>query len=345
MKKPPQSQFRLSRSNWILTVLYVLVAVGPYVLLLILRSDATEIQMEASVAATFILVITCAAYLVWRFTGRRQGVTTTVFNILIICSIYGQMGSYAEKKKTYEKGEEIRAIQNRLTTTPPQNPAELQEYTEAYDKMRDLSKDYVADVARQSTGSAKDVYTIVNQYMNELGDVAGEWGRMHDSAFDVRILDYSLLNNPAEFEYQRQVIGEYLKKNEEFRNLFLNQTTILRERLGPLADKQKNAVNILSEMESNLQGRGDIVKVLFDNEQKWGETVLSILDILEKKPWVAAEDGPHFNDEVAAQEFERLTERHDELLNRSQTLTAEFLETLGGGSGAATPETDSVQRY
>lgn len=344
MKKSPQSQFRLSRSNWYLTVLYVLVAIGPYVLLLILRSDAKDIQMEASVTATYVLVITCVTYVVWRFIGRRQGVTTTVFNILIICSIGSRIGSYNDKMETRQKGEEIRAIQQQILAAPPEDPAKWEEVNAGFEQMRDLSVDYTAGLVRQSTGPARDVYTIVNDYMQDLYAVAGEWSAAHDAAFDERVLDYARLSNPQEFAYQRRVIQEYMDKNEEFRHIFVNQAEILRERFGPLAGQQKNAVRILAEMEGNISRHGSLAEDLFLTDRKWGALVLDILDILEREPWTLTEDGPDFTDAFAGAEFDRLTVQHDELLDRSQALAVEFFAVLGGDGGGTVPEADRVQR-
>ena len=67
-------------------------------------------------------------------------------------------------------------------------------------------KDGIDDFYKKSTGLDKQISGIVRDHFKESQASQKAWGEIFNAVQAPRIMNYSILNNDTEFEYQRNII-------------------------------------------------------------------------------------------------------------------------------------------
>ncbi|WP_027391819.1 hypothetical protein [Aquimarina latercula] len=290
--------FRLSKVNWILALIVIGISA-----LIFLRRDGIN---GFSLGYLFGSIVTSAiiplffAFIVWLIKGRKQYAGTYTFNIILLLMCFGIIKELGAISK--EKTDSLEAITKSVSEYKGKINDE-EDGIDAYQEHMANVDDGISKMIRNSTGNEQEVYKNLQKFTSLNSSVMIDWQKSVDSVAQERILDYSLLNNQEEFDYQVGVLEHYKNQSESYKNHFENRKSILIELnknipKGNLTLKgvmtginKKDSIQkpifepfIKSHIDYSSD-LSDIIKFLQDNQGKWeyknDELIFSTVELEE----------------------------------------------------------------
>lgn len=214
--------FRLSKVNWILALIVIGISA-----LIFLKRDGIN---GFSLGYLFGSIVTSAiiplffAFIVWLIKGKKPFAGTYTFNIVLVLMCFGMVKEIGAISK--EKTDSVDSITKSVSEYKDKINNE-EDGIDAYQEHIANVDDGISKMIRNSTGNEQEVYKNLQKFTSINSSVMIDWQKSFDSVAQPRILDYSILNSQAEFEYQIGVLKHYKKQSELYKSHFEKRKSIL----------------------------------------------------------------------------------------------------------------------
>lgn len=269
--------FRLSKVNWILALIVIGISA-----LIFLRSDGIN---GFSLGYLFGSIVTSAivplffALIVWLIKGKKPYSGTYTFNIVLVLLCFGMLKEIGAMSK--EKTDSVDAI-TKSALKYKDNINNEKVGINAYQEHIANVDDGISKMIRNSTGNEQEVYKNLQKFTSINSSVMIDWQKSVDSVAQPRILDYSVLNNQAEFNYQIGVLNYYKKQSNLYKRHFENRKSLL-------VNLNKNIPKgnlTLKGVMTGVNNKDSIQKPIFEPFIKshidYSNSLLEIIEFLQK---------------------------------------------------------------
>ncbi|PWH84249.1 hypothetical protein DIS18_06855 [Algibacter marinivivus] len=246
--------FRLSKVNWILS----LILIGISALIFLKRDGINGFSLGYLFGSivTSAIIILFLAFIVWLIKGKKPYAGTYTFNIVLVLMCFGMIKEIGIQSQ--EQTDSIDAMTKSVSEYKEKINNE-EDGISAYQEHISNVDDGISKMIRNSTGNEQEVYKNLQKFTSINSSVMIDWQKSFDSVAQPRILDYSVLNNQAEFEYQIGVLKHYKKQSELYKSHFEKRKLLL-------ADLNKNIPKgnlTLKGVMSGINSKDSIQKPIF----------------------------------------------------------------------------------
>lgn len=317
--------FRLSKVNWILALIVIGISA-----LIFLRRDGIN---GFSLGYLFGSIVTSAiiplffAFVVWLIKGKKPYAGTYTFNIVLVLMCFGMIKELGAISK--EKTDSVDSITKSVSEYKDKINNE-EDGIDAYQEHISNVDDAISKMIRNSTGNEQEVYKNLQKFTSINSSIMIDWQKSVDSVAQERILDYSLLNNQQEFEYQIGVLKYYKTQSESYKNHFENRKSIL-------VDLNKNIPKgnlTLKGVMTGINKKDSIQKPIFEpfinSHIDYSNDLLEIVEFLQDNQgkWEYKNDELTFSTVELEEKYSTLINKIAEDENQINELTDKLIEVM-----------------
>jgi|GEM_PF-5075900 len=325
-KKKPVESFALHWSNGVLFGIFSLILI----VLFVIYSEKTpqKIGMVTGSIVALVLWPAILSFILWLLTKSKMAVTIS-FNVLIILVFLGNLAMRLPNREQIaalrQMEQEKEALKKILSSTddPEKTKAALDKYNENVQKS-------LGKMAQSSSGNEKQALEILKTFSAETEKATAKWRTTFDALGNPRILDYSQLKNPGEFDYQKNIAKTYIAETRIYVKYLQGMTATLTQRLSVVGLNDPFIKGVLDGATKKQQSQKAILDPLMNQHLALGNTFLEILDILEKKQSVWSANGGQLeiNDPDTLRKVNTLVENIDKIKVKIDQYANELTKTL-----------------
>src|SRR5690606_33787386 len=174
--------------------------------------------------------------------GRKMFAGTHTFNVVLGMLSIGMILEVSEMSQERTDGfegmvESAKAYKEKVLNDEGSTDHFL-EYTNEVDE--NLSK-----LIGNSLGNEQKVYLGLKDFLGINKEVMVDWQNSYDSVMEPRILDYSVLDTPREFQYQLEVLKKYLDESNRLKSHMINRRINLREFLKDIPPNNRTYMGVI----------------------------------------------------------------------------------------------------
>lgn len=228
-----------------------------------------------------ILIPTLLALLVWFIFGRQEKGGTTTFNILLTLMFLGSMSEFSQIAKDRQKP--INDLQKAVSNYK-ENTLAYPDSTDAnYSELTTNIKKSIDELIKSSIGEERKLWLVLKGFFKKSDSTSVEWNKAYHAFAEPRILDFNRLNNSKEFEFQKQIIQEYIDESNNLKSFVENRVDYLKEQTKGI-DKENKAYKGFIK---GLTIKDSIQKPIFlpyiNAHIEYGQEIKQIVELLEKE--------------------------------------------------------------
>jgi len=299
-----KAKFKLTKSSkiylWI--ILFLLTLIGLLALSIDTNNIAYKLGNIIGRILSYFIVPYAIAWFVWIITGKKENGGNLMFKLILTLMILTSFSNSINRENNYPESIEVSNSKLKKSILNGESDKSIDSNFDDYQKELFLS---ITPKLREEN---KEALKFVKLYMEGQFKAKKIWVKSFKSILDSRVLDYSLLNNPKEYSYQKSIIKKYIKDSKIYKDKVLTTRNELKMMLNEnnvnLNTKfMKDLVKSLDQAE--LKKRVKREKVL--NEYiKYGNALFNLLEFLEKNQ----KDWSYENDELIINN-DKLSKRHN----------------------------------
>lgn len=317
--------FRLSKVNWI----FALIVIGISALFFLRRDGINGFSLGylfGSIVTSAIIPL-FFAFIAWLVKGKKPYAGTYTFNIVLVLMCFGMVKELGAISK--ERTDSVDAITKSVSEYKNRINNE-EDGIDAYQEHMANVDEGISKMIRNSTGNEQEVYKNLQKFTVINSSVMLDWQMSVDSVAQERILDYSLLNNQAEFDYQVGVLKHYKNLSESYKNHFENRKSIL-------ADLNKNIPKenlTLKGVMTGINKKDSVQKPIFEPFIKshidYSNDLLEIVKFLQNNQgkWEYKNDELIFSTVELEEKYSTLINKIAEDENQINELTDKLIEVM-----------------
>tara|TARA_R110000850_G_scaffold277068_1_gene422090 strand:+ start:2397 stop:3365 length:969 start_codon:yes stop_codon:yes gene_type:complete len=312
MKHP----FKLSKSN----IIYAAI-VAVIVIILNLRIygfDAYAIGMSFGSIFGIVLIATLLAFLFWFMLGRKEKGGTTTFNIVLTLMLLGSLSEFGQIAQDRKKP--IDDLQRAISDYKENTLANPDSTDANYAALSQNVNNSIEAMIKNSHGEERKIYVALKGFLVKSDSVNMEWNRAHGAFIQPRILDFTLMNNTTEYEFQKEVIQDYINQSNTYKAFVENRVDNFKEQTRHI-DRSSQAYKGFMK---GLTKKDSIQKPIFMPyilaHIEYGEDTKRIVEILEKEDgkWRYEDDAIVFENYSSQVTYEALLDnaiRNEDIIN------------------------------
>lgn len=325
MKHP----FRLSKSNKI----YISIVVILYSIFKLI-STRFSAHGVGEVIGFLIFVISAPlifAYVNWLVNGRKKNGGTITFNITLSIVLIAQMGIYGNE---LNKIRNIRDIVDRKEKLKEEllrqgDFANVDSINSEFSQSQSKNIDALIQL---SSGDDKKAYQKVNVFRKNADSISTVWSNALNEVNKPRILDFSLLTNDEECEYQWSIVQNYLAKSLDYQVYFKNRITSFERSIKELTDRNNElAMGMLDGLTKKHQEQTPIFEPLIEAHINYGSGMADLIRHFQnqKGKWAFDKDDMlRFEDSDAQFKYENLIQDITKSENIINELSTKLIEAI-----------------
>lgn len=327
-----KQKFTLSKSN---KIYFGVVAVISLVLFLVFASKASyqvggeQIGELTGRLIGFLIFPSLFSWIVWRLSGRKENGGSLTFNIFLTLIVLGQVGQFGNKLQQSQQLQEIQE-QKEEFKKKVSNTDDPGEWDAAYEEYVDSIQDGFSKLSAASTGQEKQFFRIMHDYVSEFQSTEQNWIESYDAVMSPRILDFSVLNDDEEFNYQINILIRYVEETKVYNEAMVNKMPILKKRLSVLGEKNEYAVGAIKGASNIHNLQMPIFEPLIQAHIEYGSNMIQVLELLQKNK----NEWSYENDEMLIYSDDVLTKFNElfEVLGTNEEsineLSTKLIETI-----------------
>lgn len=317
--------FRLSKVNWI----FALTAIGISAVIFLRRDGINGFSLGYLLGSIVTLAILPLffAFVVWLITGKKPYAGTYTFNIVLAFLCFGMMQELGRISK--EKSDGVDAITKSISEY--KNKLNNEEGgIEAYQEHMGNVGDGISKMIRNSTGNEQLVYKNLQKFMSINNAVMIDWQKAVDSVGLDRILDFSLLNNQTEFEYQIGVLEHYKNQSEIYKNHFENRVSLLEELNKNIPKGNLTLKGVMTGINKKDSIQQPIFKPFIKSHIDYSNDLLEVVKFLQDNQgkWEIENDELTFSTIELEETFWTIVDKITEDENRINELNSKMIEVM-----------------
>ena len=275
MKQP----FKLTKTN----ILYALITTVIVIFfnILLVGYDANTYRMSIGAAIVIFLIPTLLALFFWFILGKREKVGAKTFNIVLTFLFLGLVSEYGYIAKNQQKP--LFVLQNAFSEYKESMIANPDSTDLYYTSFSVNVKKSIDDLIKRSVGDERKVWLALKDLFNKSESTKLEWDKAYDSFSEPRILDYHRLNNKEEFEFQKQVVHEYINQSENYKSFVDTRIDNLKEQTKRIDKNNK----VYRGFIKGLTEKDSLQKPFFlsyiNAHIEYGQGIKKIIELLENE--------------------------------------------------------------
>ncbi|WP_378172651.1 hypothetical protein [Aquimarina sp. SS2-1] len=298
--------FKLSKVNWI----FALIVIGISSLIFLRRDGINGFSLGylfGSIATSAIIPL-FFALMVWLIKGKKEYSGTYTFNIILTLMCFGMIKEIGSMSK--EQSESVDSITK-----------SVEEYKERINNEEDGLTAYrehisnvdngISKMIKNSTGNEQEVYINLQKFSNLNSSVMINWQKAYDSVLAPRILDYSVLNNQEEFEYQIGVLKYYRKQSESYKSHFENRKSLIIDLNKNIPENNQTLIGVMRGINKKDSIQKPVFKPFINSHISYGNNLIKIVEFLN----LNSGKWEYENEELIFENSE-LETKYSELINK-----------------------------
>jgi len=254
------------------------------IVLLIAFSDGDSRKIGEMVGRLIVCLIFPAmmAWIVWRFSGRKEKGGKLTFNVVLTLFLLGQIGQIGREGRNAQRlknlyGHKENFKREMLSTEDPEKRRA------AFERYSNSVIDEFKGMSETSSGPEKKFFDAMSGFVEHSKSVGQRWDSAVEAVQSSRILDYSLLDNDEEFDYQRAVLEDYIEIAKARHEFLANLAPNLRKRLGALLEEENEfAQGAMNGALKQQRFQKPIIEPLLQAHIGYGENMIQLLNLLQK---------------------------------------------------------------
>lgn len=300
MKHP----FKPSKSNIIYAGIVAII-----IILLNIRLygfDAYGFGMSLGSIIGIVFISTVIASLFWLILGRKEKGGTTTFNIVLTLMLLGSMSEFGRIAQDRQKP--IDNLKSAISDYKESAFAHPDSIDSHYFKLSDNVKKSLEDLIKTSQGEERKLYLALQEFFNKSDSVNVEWTRAFSVLSEPRILDFAILNNKTEYEYQKKAIQEYIDQSINYKLFVQNRMDYLLDLTKHIDKNTKAYKGFIRGMTKKDSLHRPIFMPYIQAHIEYGEGIKKIIELLEKEDgkWTYEYELPLFENSASQDTFEML---------------------------------------
>ncbi|WP_299672070.1 stage II sporulation protein M [uncultured Polaribacter sp.] len=307
--------FKLSKVNWIFAL--IVIGISAFIFL---RKDGINGFSFGYLAGSIVtagLIPLIIAFVVWLIRGKKNYAGTYTFNIVLVVMTFGMITEIGEISK--EKSEGVKTISNSVSELKDKINNE-EDAVSAFKEHSTNIDGGLSKLIKNSTGNEQEVYINLRKFTQINNNVMINWQSSYDSVMSPRILDYGVLKNPNEYDYQIGVLENYKSQSRIYENHFKNRTTIIADLFKGIPKENQTLKGIMKGINKQDSIQMQIFKPFIKSHLSYSDNLIELVNFLEKNKtkWT-------FKNEELIFENKKLENRYLEIINN----VAEYEEQIG----------------
>ena len=219
------------------------------------------------------------------------------------------------------------------TLVSSQDNRDLEEYADALrdsidggtEETRRVSDEMLGDMIDSSSGDQQQSYIATQKYMNMLLDARTEWETAYDAFMDDRVLDYSLLTEDEEFDYQKTVIKTFAETSKSYAELYESSIDHMREALEETTMNSEQVEEFMVGFADSSRKTNAVTARFLHAHEGAANEYHKLIELLETEAWALDEDTGEllFETDEAIASFETIIDAAMDWEENIETLNAE----------------------
>lgn len=247
--------------------------------------------------------------IVWFIRGKRKYSGTYTFNIVLTIAVFGMISEAGKANK--EVSDSITEITNSVSDYREKIKNE-EDAVEAFEEHSASVNENISNVIKNTNGNEQEVYIKLQEFSLLNQKVMIDWQKSYDSILSPRILDFSILNSPNEFDYQISVLKHYHKNSESYKDHFINRVDIVKELLKDIPSNNQTLIGVMKGINKQDSIQKPVVIPFINSHISYGKNLVEVLEFLSKHDgqWTYKDDELNF-DTI------ELEEKYYDLINKA----------------------------
>ncbi|MCG2432176.1 hypothetical protein [Aequorivita xiaoshiensis] len=275
MKHP----FKLSKSNIIYASIVAVIVI--FLNIRIYGFDAYSFGLSLGSIFGIILIPTLLALLFWFILGKKEKGGTTTFNIVLTLMLLGSISEFGQIAKDRQKPiDDLKKAVSEYKESTLTNPDSTDSN---YSELSTNVKGSIDELIKTSVGEERKVWLVLKEFFKKSDSTNIEWNKAYNAFADPRILDFNVLNNSKEFEFQIKTTQEYINQSKHFKSFVENRVDYLKDKTKKI-DKNNKAYKGFVR---GLTNKDSIQKPIFikyiNGHIGYGQGIKEIIELLEKE--------------------------------------------------------------
>ncbi|MFS4469050.1 hypothetical protein [Maribacter sp. 2210JD10-5] len=317
--------FKLSRANWIFAV--IVIAISAFIFL---RKDGVNAYSLGSLTGGIVIagiVPLIAALFVWLIRGRKEYAGTHTFNIVLALLCFGMIKEIGVISQ--EKSDSI----NEITKSVSEYKEKINNDGDAVSAYQEHSANFneeISKMIRNSSGNEQKVYQNLQRFNSVNSSVMIAWQKAYDSVMEPRILDYSVLNNQKEFEYQIGVLQYYQEQSELYKSHFQNRKSLIEDLNKNIPKENQTLKGVMKGINKKDSVQKPIFRPFIDSHINYSNHLIEIVEFLNANngKWEYQNDELIFDNSALEKEYSELIQKIVEDENQINEWTDKMIEVM-----------------
>ena len=279
--------FKLSKVNWIFAL--IVIGISAFIFLKKDGINGFSLGYLAGSIVTAGLIPLFVAFIVWLIRGKKNFAGTYTFNIVLVFMTFGMITEIGEISK--EKSEGVKTISNSVSELKNKINNE-EDAVSAFKEHSANVDDGLSKMIRNSTGNEQEVYIKLREFTQINSDVMINWQNSYDSVLNPRIIDYGVLKNPNEYEYQIKVLENYKSQSKAYQNHFENRTDLISDLFKNIPKENQTLKGVMIGIKKQDSVQKPIFKPLIKSHLSYSDNLIELINLLEenKTKWTYDND-------------------------------------------------------
>ena len=317
--------FRLSKVNWVLAL--ILIGISSFIFL---KRDGVNGFSLGFLSASIILrtlVTLFIAFMVYLIKGKKPYAGTYTFNAVLIFMCLGIMTEIGNISR--ERSQSVEAITNSISEYKEKLTNE-EDGISAYREHSANVDNGLSKIIANSTGNDQKVYKNLQKFTYINNDVMIKWQKAFDSVSATRILDYSVLNNQAEFKYQIDVLEHYRKQSQLYRDHFSKRKSIIVSLNDNIPQSNLTLKGVIKGINNKDSIQKPIFKPFIQSHINYSENLIAMVNFLQtnNEKWSYDDDEIIFDNTELENRYSEIIDLIIEDENQINELTDRLVEVI-----------------
>jgi len=267
--------------------------------------DAYTFGFSFGIAIVVILIPTLFAFLFWFILGRKEKGGTTTFNIVLTLMF---LGSITESNRIIkDKQDSLQGIRKSLSDYKKDTVNDPDSLMSNYSKASTGIKKGIDNLINTSIGEEKEYYIFLKNYYKKSDSINTEWNNSHEALMAPNILNFEVLYDKKDYNFQKSVIQNYINKSESLKIFFQSRLKNVRSQTAHLNPNN----DVLKKFMKGFIKKDSIQRPIFvpyiDAHIGYGRNLKGIIELLEKEngKWEPYEESVNFQNAESQMFYEK----------------------------------------
>jgi hypothetical protein len=243
--------------------------------------DAYTFGMCTGSIVGVILISTLLALLFWFILGRKENGGTTTFNIVLTLMLFGSISEFGQIIK--DRQQPIDDLKKAVFEYKESTLANPDSTDSNYDQLSGNIKKSIDDLIKSSVGEERKVWLVLKRFFKKSDSINVEWNKAYNSFAEPRILDFRRLNNVREFEFQKQIVQEYINQSKYFKSFVENRVDYLKDQTKRIDKSNKTYKGFIKGFTKKESLQKTIFSPYINAHIEYGQGIKKIIELLEKE--------------------------------------------------------------